>query len=124
MGNSKQPETLSLIGPTWDVHNWPRFADYRTSEGSLIPVGQPVKTYDATQVGTLAGELLATGYQYPRDPTVLLPFARQYGLLTAHMSRPGTLPPIRLKLSARSDAMSSLCLATSASLARRSSRLM
>ena len=84
MGNSKQPESLTLIGPTGDVHNWPRFADYRISDGLLIPVGKPVCRYDATQIGTLAGELVATGYQFPGDPTVLLPFVTKYGLVTAH----------------------------------------
>jgi len=88
MGNSKQPELRTLIGPTWDVHKWPLFEDYRISEDLLIPAGRQIGVYDATQVGTLAGDLAATGYKYPRDPAALLPFVRQYGLVTAHAVSP------------------------------------
>lgn len=88
MGNSKQPEPVALIGPTWDVHQWPRFEDYRISGNLLIPAGRQIEVYDATRIETLAGELVATGYQYPRDPAVLLPFVRQYGFLTGHYASP------------------------------------
>jgi hypothetical protein len=76
-------ESLTLLDPVWDTRQWPRFADYKISGELLIPVGRPVERYDATQAGKLAGELVATGYDYPRDPTAILPFTRKYGLLTA-----------------------------------------
>jgi len=92
MGRSTPSKPTTLIGPTWDVHNWPRFEDYRISGGLLIPAGRQIGVYDATQVGTLAGELVATGYEYLRDPAVLLPFVRQYGLLTGHSLSPASGP--------------------------------
>lgn len=84
---------LTLIGPVegWDVHRWPVHTEYRIADELLIPVGPVVRRYDATQAGTLAGELVATGYD-GREPAALPSFAKRFGLLTGRQVSPENAP--------------------------------